>query len=418
MNVPNLPHEFVRINWASERSRERHEGLIKSASRLFTELEMQAVRAGLKRVTLQSMEPLELEIQVRNLAKHGFVAVPLDKMQSTQTYQSSGGPCDTTKPWTYKVAVGRLKDVSTFIQAYEERDNKAVGALLDYPECCTEFFQRTWVEEQWIDTSLPMADSRTYFTSWSPYCNILLRWLGLRYVSHLPCNFNCEATKLIGKNYHQLAHDIGHRTLGDALYNLLELPVEWSGLHGIGLVETPYLRVEFRTDMLKEKHVIKLAGDTKPLTLVKKPNANGFYTEEAQVEAHDMILDIIRTIPRIEGVIDLGCGDMTLLQKVKKDFDAVIVGVDIDPDKEPTIVSDIFDIDYLEHAFDLALISRNRIAENPDGWSKLLKVLERKIRYLLIYSYNGANTLLPVDNFEFKISARSDRNAACLYERV
>lgn len=369
------------------------------------------------------MDPLIFADYTRDWLKKGYAVVPLEKMQYSSVYQSSGGPCDTSKPWTYKVAIGNLGYVADLVEAYEDRDDEAVGKLLEYPPCCTEFFKRVWIDERWIDTSLPMASYKSNINTWSPYCNILLRWLGLRLVSHLPCDFNCEATKLVGQNYRQLAYDIGYRSLVDTLYDLLSKPLEWSGLHGIGLVTTPYLRVEFRTDMLSEKHVIKLiSGDTtidKPLKITKmRPNANGFFSEAAETLAHNLVLDLVKTIPKVESVIDLGCGDMKLLDKIGHDLKAITVGVDSDVSKKPTIVADIYAGDYFYTGFDVALVSVNRITENYDAFYLLAKVLEDKVKYLVIYSYDGKKTFVSLDGFEFLTNIKQGRNSAALYRRL
>lgn len=395
----DLPTEFVRVNWVSAQARDKWDPIFRACSSLFTILEKEAVRAGIKKATIQTVHPSELEIITHNWMRDDFMVVPLEKVQATNTYQSSGGTCDINKPWNYKVAIGRYTDMREIAYLYKENNTYKIGDLLGYPDCCIEFFEKTWVNEKWIDTSLPMALGTTDVLDWSPFCNILLRWMGLRLVSHLPCSFHCVDTMAIGRSYMQLAYDLGHRTTIEALHDILSWPVEWSGLHGIGLITTPVCRVEVRTDMLDSKHTVKLHSDKKPdtkqsgltfpLQHIRNPNANGFYSETAQRDAHNLILDIMRSAKSLERVIDLGCGDSTLLHKVADEFGCKTVGVDVDAGKQPDIVADIFNADYLKGDYSLALISKARIRENKEGWHFLLSMLAEYCDQLVIYSYNG-----------------------------
>jgi len=364
------------------------------------------------------------------------MVVPVEKVQQSNIYQSSGGPCDLSLPWNYKVAIGKFEAVRDLVYAHKNKDNKKIGELLGYPKCCCDFFEDVWVNNNWVDTTIPMANmngNTIEYEQWIPYCNILLRWLGLRFVSHLPCSFNCARTSSIGIEYKKLAYDKGYRTTADTLYDILSWPVEWSGLHGIGLVTTPVCRVGFRTDMLEDKHTVRLLSEHKPdetqsglsfpflkqrHLVVKKPNANGFYDEAGQTRAHNMILDLIRYIePKPRSVIDLGCGDGTLLKKIFEDFGSETTGVDIDPTKQPDIVADIFDATYLARkGFDLALISKARIQENRAAWLVFLPILEQYCNYLLIYSYNQDKSRVPTGSFNLRSAIGVDPYHMELYK--
>ena len=395
----DLPTEFVRVNWISERAQTKWEPIFAACSHLFTVLEQEAVKAKIRRATIQSVNPAEIDKFSQNWMKDDFMVIPLEKVQAGATYQSSGGTCDISKPWMYKVAIGRFEDVRELVYAYKDRNNYKIGDILGYPDCCIEFFEQHWIKEHWLDTSLPMALGETSITNWNPLCNILLRWLGLRMVSHLPCSFNCVDTAQIGRGYMQLAYDLGHRTTIDALYDILSWPVEWTGLHGIGILTTPVCRVTFRTDMLDQKQTVRLHSDARPemqvsglefpLHKIRKPNANGFLSETAERSSHNTILDIMRNAKNLERVIDLGCGDSTLLHKIADEFSCKTVGIDSDANKKPDIRADIFDADYLKGDYSLALISKARIRENPEGWKFLLSMLAEYSQQLIIYSYDG-----------------------------
>lgn len=425
VSSPDLPTEFVRVNWISERAKEKWEPIFAACSQLFTNLEKEAVRAGIRRATIQSIDPQIIDRFAHDWMQNDFMVIPIEKVQSIGTYQSSGGPCDISKPWMYKVAIGKFEDARELVYAYREHNTYKIGDVLGYPDCCIDFFEVHWIKEHWLDTSLPMALGESSIISWSPYCNILLRWLGLRLVSHLPCSFNCVDTAAIGRSYVQLAYDLGHRTTIDALYDILSWPIEWTGLHGIGILTTPVCRVTFRTDMLDKKHTVKLHSDHRPeqnvsgldfpLHKIRKPNANGFYSESSQRVSHNLILDVMRFAEKLERVIDLGCGDSTLLHKIADEFSCKTIGVDSDASKSPDIIADIFDADYLRDDYSLALISKARIRENQEGWRFLLNMLTECCEKLLIYSYDGDIRDVYIGPYNFVTGAMDGQASAGLY---
>src|SRR5678816_1000622 len=82
---------------------------------------------------------------------------------------------------------------SELANAYTANDNDRVGRLLGFPACCRAFFERTWAQGT-EDTTWQMARP----TEGPDECNILARWLGIRWVFHLPCSFRCEETRQLG----------------------------------------------------------------------------------------------------------------------------------------------------------------------------------------------------------------------------
>jgi hypothetical protein len=163
--------------------------------------------------------------------------------------------------------------VSAFREAWEQSDQKEIGKLLGYPACCSDFFEEFWVRRQFIDTTWPMAfgtvgeegeEATLLEVCGSPLTNILLRWLGVRAVPHLPCRFNCEPSRIFGEELLALANQHGYGTEADDLLQMLEWPVEWSALHGIAEIKIPVLNIAAVTDATTIKYVVRRRGTTYP----------------------------------------------------------------------------------------------------------------------------------------------------------
>jgi hypothetical protein len=61
------------------------------------------------------------------------------------------------KPLQFRGVVGTPQDVCQLKAACDESDDRTIGRLLGYPDCCREFFKRVWVDEGMVDTTWPVA---------------------------------------------------------------------------------------------------------------------------------------------------------------------------------------------------------------------------------------------------------------------
>jgi hypothetical protein len=407
------------VNWVSSEAKNNWESIFAACSNFFINLELEAVKAGLRGATVQTCSPDALERNTSEMMEQGLSVIPIDKVPAADIYLSSGVTLKEGEPWNYKVAIGRFDKVRELVRGYKEGDNEAIGKVLGYPLCCVKFFNRYWISENWIDTSFHMAGGKEDHYFFSPYCNILLRWLGLRYVSHLPCSFICEDTATIGNSHYQLALDMGLRTLADQLYDILSWSVEWSGLHGIGFITTPVCRITMRTDMFKKRQVVRLHGKKMPrsaahgltfpfISRESKISPNGFYNEDDEKRAHNLLIDLVRMKPP-KSVIDLGCGNRALLLKMSDEFKCTIYGVDDSAEKKPDFVGDVFSLQDFPRDFDLALISKARIRENAVGWYHLLRIIEKRCKFLVVYSYDGDREQVSIGDFR-PISGVTDQH--------
>lgn len=336
-----LPEYAPRITWSSPLARDVWEPRIKAVSAAWFRVERESVIRGVRTSALQNISPEQLPELMKELAPHGVIALPLGKTARTDGYQSGTKTLNNGDPWDYRVAITRPEHAAVWTAAWDRSDDTTIGELLNTPECCRSFFNRVWKQERWFDTTVPMYHGRVHSHG---QVNMFWRWLGVRPVSHLPCSPMCAETSALADKCQQLLPEperTWHR-------EILLWPVKYTSLHGIAEITSPIHRMNVPTDALAERVEIRHLGTGYPeegaqgvdfphvrstskpvpmrLTRPQDPRDNGFSSREAQDAAHAALLSVA---PGPFGtVVDLGCGDGTLLSK----FPARRrVGVEADP---------------------------------------------------------------------------------------
>jgi hypothetical protein len=155
--------------------------------------------------------------------------------------------------------------------AESNRDPRKMGSLLEYPECCTDFFYKTCLENNYRDPTWDIAlnsNKLEYIDNVIsilavPETNIFLSYLGLEMIDYFPCSFNCELSIRNGKRFIERGMKLGFKKEMETLAEILNFPLEWSSLHGISEIINPLFKISTRTDATKKKYIIKLIGNKK-----------------------------------------------------------------------------------------------------------------------------------------------------------
>lgn len=404
--------EFTRVAWVSEQARKAWEYRIDAIITAWSEIERSTVLAGIRAGGLQAIEPDNLTRFQQWCFDQNIGMAILGRAGVTPVYGNAMTPVVEGQPWTYRVYYGL--DPAGFAKAWGT-DELKVGKLLGYPSCCSTFFRTFWTEAGWRDLTYPMASCESGRVVGPATCNILLRHIGVRSVFHLPCSFNCVPTDILGKQILEHGAKTGFADEMGWINEMLNWPVRWSSLHGVAIVTTPILKIVFSSDALAEAAVLDREGDSYPAegaTGVEFPfrstrpmmlqglddtwSDNGFPNLFAMRHAHDQIIDAIADLPIQPGrVLDLGCGNGVLLEKIRSAYPSMITaGVDLDEDKchraalrkNTTFQCDIVDTQsYLADKYELILISLNRFKEL--NFDLLLYRLREHTRFLLVYTY-------------------------------
>lgn len=426
MRLPFLLADFTRIIWHSAEAKEVWAPRISRINVVWPEVERQAVVEGFRDSCLTFVDPQHLAEVSLWAAVRGLVVLPLAINGVASQYSSTSSPVVSGGPFQYRIVLTRPELAARWAQVWKEMDNSAVGELLGYPICCQDFFERVWVEEKGVDTTWEMAVNTTSAVEIerglkipavvSPcQCNIMLRWLGVRLVPHLPCSFECLETVEAADEFASLIDKIDPQVL-DWIYEMLEWPIEWSALHGIAEVRTPVLTVSTRTNATGKKLVVQRDGTRYPDEgaqglrfpfrivsgkVTDKPSfkrstqpvheLNGFSTEASMNAAHMTLFEVI---PQQAGsFLDLGCGTGRLLERVKG-LGWTVMGVEQDSTragagKVPIRRGDLLDTSLWQETYDVVAFMPGRLLENTsrEKADEVRQALKTRGRAVLVYAY-------------------------------
>ncbi|MEN8188232.1 MAG: methionine biosynthesis protein MetW [Thermodesulfobacteriota bacterium] len=451
-NEDRLSHmlpDFTRTSWVSDDTRAVWEPRIGRISTAWAAMEWHSILAGVRPCCLTTVAAERIIEAGGEWARHGLAMLPVAMSAASHSYASTMSTPRSGEPFEYRVAVGGLENVTQLKRAIDAGDNETMGKLLGYPPCCLTFFRDTWVDYDMVDTTWPMAaasgtyvDRTVEIDGGAPLqANILLRWIGMRAVPHLPCSFHCPATVVFGEKLMTVGRKLGFVEEMEWLEEILQWPVEWSALHGIAEVKTPVLKVSTRSDATAHKFVVRKLGNTMPEETVsglvfpfKEPNGlkatdssgfakglsnpieeetvvpdwyaadNGFSTRAAMDEAQRPIVELAVELLGDSGtVLDLGCGNGVLLNKIRDQRPGVIpFGVDFEAErvahagellpefKQNFLAGSMFDgipMD-MDTVYSIIIFMPGRLLEvTATKAARLKNWLSGHFEYLLIYGY-------------------------------
>lgn len=330
---PVLP-EWTRWAWASLMERDYWQPLIQRASLDYVTIEREAVAQGIRPACYQPVAPEQLLDVSVWATRRGLVVVPITQIDKTTGYSSGSGQqvagraqdlrCLITTP--DRMAI--LKDIPNIAS-----NDVALGEFLGYPTCCRDFFMKTWATGQ-VDTTWDQF-SATGSSAGSLEANMLWRWFGIRWVSHLPCSFQCQHTIQQGQALRQLMKAEGLHESAHTIDTVLSWPVRWSGINGIAEIVGPCVKVSTRTDWAPpsaHRRFERIGRYSKPHK--EQWTQNGFGSFHRMFTAHEPLVKTISEFTSPNGIVlDLGCGNGALLRRVKRHRpDVTLVGYDVNAD--------------------------------------------------------------------------------------
>ncbi|PIU15902.1 hypothetical protein COT20_01060 [bacterium (Candidatus Gribaldobacteria) CG08_land_8_20_14_0_20_39_15] len=204
-------------------------------SQLFYEAEYQTVKKRLRTAATLNIDPNNLQAKMEKINKDSLIFAPLRKLKHFPGYSLCQETAEPGEPFLWFGCLTRTyKDAQTFKQADLKQDYRTIGHMLGFPDCCIDYFKKTFPvnpDPVWVNLEGKIIGY--------PECNTLLRYFGVRMVSHMPCLPRCQATKKLGEDWLKVMQDID-KNLADEFYNLLATPVTWNSYHGVVQIETPY----------------------------------------------------------------------------------------------------------------------------------------------------------------------------------
>lgn len=267
--------EITRYAWVSDRARALWEPRFEQIKQAWAHIELTSVAREQRPACVRMVNPGALHGSQPDRTLAGFELAPIGPVAMSNSPYLAGvvSPAEG-QPYALQVAVASTQqDAAALAEAWRAGDQARIGDLLGYPRCCSEFFERTWVQEGWLDTTWPMTLASTTDGAGAhdneferevagPVgCNILLRWMGLRAVPHLPCSFDCAETGRSAESLREIAYDDGMGDEFDLLYQTLNWPIEWSALHGVAIIKTPVVTITTTTDATAGCLRVRRVGD-------------------------------------------------------------------------------------------------------------------------------------------------------------
>lgn len=322
-NKPVLP-DFTRWAWAGPAARAWFHPLVREASNAFIDLERLSVIAGLRKAAFQFVDFNDVPKMSEWAASNGLVMVPITTSY-TAGYTSTGH--QKRPPNALRVVYTKMEN---YTEIFPFSDDRKIGTFLGFPTCCQDAFSRTWGQKQVDSTYEQFAEAKQSDLQSTPYSHTLLRWMGIRLVSHMPCHHHCRASQEQAEAYLNLGMKSGYMEEMLFISEMMKWPVRWSRLFGIAEIVTPAVKISTRTDWTATKDAFEKQGS------YLAPEAhwwtdNGYSNSESMRHAHkDIILTMKDRLPENARVLDLGCGNGMLLRRLKLYRpDIKIAGVDI-----------------------------------------------------------------------------------------
>lgn len=203
---------------------------------LFHVAEYQMVKEGKRSAATLHVDQNNLQDIITRLNNDNLRFTPLRKSGYYQGFAHSHKTVESGDPFYWYGCLTRTqKDADAFKKADLEGDHNTIGKLLGFPDCCREYFAKSFpivsYDPVWVD--------REGEVSGYPECNNMLRYFGARITSHLSCSPTCEGTRKIGREWFGIMEK-NDKALAKELYDLLAGEMTWNSYHGVVQIDTPY----------------------------------------------------------------------------------------------------------------------------------------------------------------------------------
>lgn len=269
---------------------DEYQRLFSKITDAFLQIEYLSVVEGTRDSHLMFIRPSELEYQKERFKKYGLEIVLLNKEidDISGGYGNHSGDWDGNGNYTWRAIITRPENVKRWNDIWTIRNADVylgeylIGRALGYPDCCSKFFTQIWIKDGGVDTTWQQAvctlhkevqnDTELWrfpktevthieLPSTTPiWSNNLLRWAGMKLVTHLPCSFDCKETKRIALENLGIATKYGFGYEYNKLCEILDWDVTWTAQYGIATVETPVFTIYTATDITTEKYVVHKKG--------------------------------------------------------------------------------------------------------------------------------------------------------------
>jgi len=324
-NIPVLP-DWTRWSWRSADERDWWMPLFTRASNAYQDVERLSVVHRLRPAAFQNVDSDKLIDATRWAAQHNILCIPQTTVGVASSYSSTTQPIRDGK-FAYRVL---YLHPDYYNKAFPQTDAE-FGDVLGYPACCRDAYAHTWGQGH-VDSTWEQTREGTQ-PNGLPLTSTLMRWMGMRLVSHMPCTYTCTESQAIAQAMFDLGCAHGYREEMYTIREVLSWPLKWSRLFGIAEIVTPALKISTRSDWTPKKQEFFRNGHYERVRKTLWTD-NQFSSAQGMRETHeDMLPALLTQLPQDARVLDLGCGNGHLLRRLTiYRPDLRIAGVDTNAD--------------------------------------------------------------------------------------
>lgn len=262
---------FVRTVWVSPEAQRHHGEKVSRALSAYHELEYLTVKHGVRPCMTRHFRPDELPVKMREVVQDGLVFMPLQQVGSYRGFAHYHPPVEPGKPYTFYGVIGKPEDALLFQEATRTGDHVTMGRLLGYAPCCTEFFDKVWRQEGYIDPVFQAAENALshpgnvregntiVLGEYSQLVLSVLRYLGVRITANIPCSPTCKQSHNNALAWLELGQQLKVDGV-EELLDLLRMPMEWSVKNGIARILTPVFTLVTNSMWPTETHTVRFLG--------------------------------------------------------------------------------------------------------------------------------------------------------------
>lgn len=269
---------FARHNWQNAEARDWWDERLAEAAQAKQVAEWRSVMDGQtnRKAAIIHVSNQTREKWLRRVGDNDLVYRDIRYSEPYGGFAHKFYPTDQTDPEriTYSVIAESEEVVEEMVDAELNDEgmsrHRRVGELLGFPDCCLDFFAEHWLGENGrrdpmyeITCNSECAEAvdgdRTHLRveGGSPYANIMWKYFGWSFVTHIPCSWDCSETAEIGRERYRIMAENGYEMGASALSEWLSEPHEWTGYHGLAEVSNRFALGTSRTDEHWEKKTIE-----------------------------------------------------------------------------------------------------------------------------------------------------------------
>jgi hypothetical protein len=218
--------------------------LFMNFKRLISKVEYDSVKNGDRDVVNYWIYTKTADKQIESLSKEKLIFLPCAKTIAGNTFiHNLVSEENLEKPNSaiYGVVAQDLDTAEEFVEAFKSRDDKKIGKLHGYPDCCVDTYSKRLSYDPIYEMTKETSDFDTINDRIMEYNPLLLqhlRYWGPKIVPWFPCNLKCKKSESLAEEWLDRLLKVD-RTLTTNILDILKMPTEWSLLNCQVIVKHP-----------------------------------------------------------------------------------------------------------------------------------------------------------------------------------